>query len=99
VASTADVFFRVLWDSLNTAQNCHEKNRGSVLLCNTEICSGNYFCRAKAIPITYSDCVFVALFIRRAMRMLHRMLSSVASLPLACFPTLSHELHEFRRKK
>ena len=38
---------------------------------NTEVFPCSHCCSAKAISITYSECVFVALGIRHAMRMLH----------------------------
>ena len=35
-------------------------------------------CREKAIRITYSECVFVALFIQHAMRMLRIVISGLS---------------------
>ena len=48
--------------------------------------SCNHGCCGKAINITYSECVFVALVIQHTMRMRHVILSSVASPPLQHFP-------------
>jgi hypothetical protein len=52
-------------------------------------------CCGKAVNITYSEHVPVALVIQRATRMDHRILSSVACLALPYFSTLSHEQHDF----
>ena len=51
-------------------------------------------CRGKAIVITYSECVSVALGIQHALRMLRTILSSVACLVLPYYATLSHKLHD-----
>jgi hypothetical protein len=48
----------------------------------------------KAISITYSDCVSVALVIQHAKRM-RRIMSSVTCLALPYFSTLSHKRNHF----
>jgi hypothetical protein len=55
---------------------------------NSQARSRNHCCRGKAISITYSECVFVALVIQHA-KGTHRaigLLSSVACLVLPYFP-------------
>ena len=58
------------------------------------------FCRGKAIRITHSECVSVAIVTQHAKRMRFVVLSSVACLVLqyTFFPTLSHKWHDIRRK-
>jgi len=58
---------------------------------NTETRSCNHCCREKAMSITYSECVFVALVIQHAMRV--RQLSSVASSCLEMKTEISHTEH------
>jgi hypothetical protein len=63
---------------------------------NTEASSGNQRCSEKAVSITYSECVFVALGIQHAMRMCRVILKSVASSALQRFTALSDKRHDFR---
>jgi len=53
--------------------DCSLKRQTIHLLRDIEARSRNYFCRGKAISITYSECrpVSVALIIQHAMRMHH----------------------------
>ena len=61
---------------------------------NSEAPSHNYSRRGKAISITYSERVSVALVIQHAKRC--AILSSMASLDPPYFPTLSHKRHDLR---
>ena len=66
---------------------------------NIEARSRNHCCRRKAINITYSECLSVALFIQHAKHM-HRIILSIAACPaLPYFPTLFHKRHDFPKKK
>jgi hypothetical protein len=51
-------------------------------------CSRNYYCSKKAIVITYSECVFLALGIQHAMRMGIIILSPVICRLYSIFPHL-----------
>jgi hypothetical protein len=65
--------------------------------CNMEARLCNHCCRGKAINITYSECVSVALGIQHAMHMRHTVTCGLSDSTIF-FPTLSHKRHDFRRK-
>jgi hypothetical protein len=65
---------------------------------NTETPSCNHCCSGKVINITLSECVSVVLVIQHAKRVRLIILSSVASLALPYFFTLTHRPREFRKK-
>jgi hypothetical protein len=61
---------------------------------NIEARLHNHFYRGKAIIVTYSECVSVALVIQHAMRMRRIILSSVACPALPYISTLSNKRHD-----
>ena len=63
---------------------------------NTEARSRNQYCRGKARNMKYSEQVSVALLIQYATPMCHIIMSFVALLAFAYFPTLSHKRYNFR---
>jgi len=63
---------------------------------NVEARSFNHYWRGKAISITYSGCVSVALIIQRAKTIRSIIMSSVAWPAVQYFSTLSHKPHDFR---
>jgi hypothetical protein len=66
---------------------------------NIQAHTWNQCCRGKAISITYSECVSVALVIQHAKRMRRIILSPVACLAVPYFSKLSHKQQDFREKK
>ena len=54
-------------------------------------------CSGKALSITYSECVFVALVIQHAMRIRHIILS-VSCPSVSYFSTLSDKQQDFKEK-
>jgi hypothetical protein len=69
-----------------------------LLLCNIEAHSHNNCCHGRAIIITYSKCVFVALVTQHVENMHHIILSYVACLSLPYFPMLCHKWHSFQKE-
>ena len=60
------------------------------------MCSGNRCCSGKAIIITYAECVSMTFSIQNVMCLRHIFL---ACPTLQYFSTLSHKLHDFRKKE
>jgi hypothetical protein len=60
------------------------QDRHCTYKCNNGPSSSNYCCRGKAMGVTYSECVSVALGIQHAKRM-----SRIIFSPVAC-PALPH---------
>ena len=65
---------------------------------NIQVRSRNHCCCGRAINVTYSDFVTIALVTKQAKRMRRTILSCVACLAIPGFPH-SHKRHDFRKKK
>ena len=61
--------------------------------------SHNYCCRAKAMSVTCSGCVSVALGIQHGKRMFPIVLSPAIFLAVPYFSTLSHTRHGFLKNR
>ena len=75
--------------------------KGNVLQRNIDGRSRDHCCRGKAMSVTYSELVFVALVIHHAKRMRHVVLASVAIPAVQHFPTLSKKKkkgHDLKKK-
>jgi hypothetical protein len=59
--------------------------------------SHDHSCHGKTMSVTYSECVFVALFTQHAKRMRRIVLSNMARLVLPYFSTLSQKFYDFRK--
>ena len=66
---------------------------------NIYVRSGNHCCSRKAITITYSDCVSVALVNQHAKRMFRILLPTVSCPIPVHFSTLYHTRHNLLKKK
>ena len=66
---------------------------------NTDARSRNRCCSGKAVCITCSECVSVALDIQHATRVRRVILSCMACLALPYFSVLSHKRHDSQEQK
>jgi len=74
-----------------------KQDRQRMYKCNAEVCSRNHCCHVKAVSITNSECMSVALFIHHAKCLGHSM-SSVACLALPYFSTWLPKWYDFKKK-
>jgi len=77
----------------------YHTRQANVRIRNNKARTRNHCCRAKAMSIAYSECVFAALVIQHATRMRRIILSYVAGPAVQYFSTLSLEQEDFRKKK
>jgi hypothetical protein len=79
-------------------ESCTEQARQLMYKPNIETRSRNHNCRGKAITITYSERVSVALSTQHAKRMRPIIFLFVTCLDLPYFPSLSNKWHDWRKK-
>jgi len=79
------------------AMNLNTARQAMYVLRNTDARSFNHCCSGKAMRITYSDCVFVALVIQHAMHMRHIAICGLQAVQYFC--TLSYKRQDFRKEK
>jgi hypothetical protein len=70
--------------------------RAMYVLRNIEVRSRNHYCSGKAISITYSECVLVALLIQHVTRISH---IAICGLPRSTIFAISHKRNAFRGEK
>jgi len=87
-----------LTGNVHTNVALRHTDRQCTYKCSTKAHSCNHCCHGKAIKITYSECVSVALVIQQAKHTGCIILSSVVCPALLYFSTLSHEWHDFQEK-
>jgi hypothetical protein len=97
------------WYQLDTKSSVNEKwllslsfltskaRQAIYLWRNIETLSSNCHCRGKAISITYSEFVSLALVIQHATRLHDVILSPASCLALPYLSSLFHKRHDFRK--
>ena len=74
----------------------HDKTGHIPIKVTFDRCSRNHYCRGKAMSLTYSEGVTVALDIQHVMLMRHIILFSVASPSLSKYLHIIHKGYDFQ---
>ena len=90
-----EILFRVGFDNLKSEKKTRQAMNEWR---NIEAHSYNNYCSAKAIRVTYSECVFVALGNQHAMRVRYIVICSLSGSTIF-FSTLLNQRQNFRKKK